>query len=129
MLLNKESEEEIIQSRAAKRGCGSVQHGIVLTHTFALWAFRFTFIKKSSRYYWQRHRCVWCRHVVQRRRSVTGGGDTAVLARCSDCGLAVCVLLVRATVWDQGVGAGQRAARVTHQAGEVGRWVTVGRIT
>lgn len=64
---------------------------------------------------------VWCRDVVQRRSRVPGRGDAAVLARCSDRGLAVCVLRVPAAVRDQGVGAGQRAARVTHQTGEMGR--------
>lgn len=58
---------------------------------------------------------------MQRRRRVSDRGDAAVLARGSDCGLAVPVLSVPAAVRDQGVGVGQRATCVSQQTREVGR--------
>ncbi|KAF3832964.1 hypothetical protein F7725_026629, partial [Dissostichus mawsoni] len=62
-----------------------------------------------------------CRYVVQRRSSVPGGGDAAAGPRSSDRGLALRELRVPAAGWAQGVGAGQREARVPHQTGEMGR--------
>lgn len=65
--------------------------------------------------------CVWSSHVVQRGNCAAGRGGAAVLARCSDRGLAVGELRAPAAGRDQGVDAGQRAARVPQQAGEMGR--------
>jgi len=59
--------------------------------------------------------------VAQRRNGVRGRADAAAVARRRDRGLAVRVHRVPAAGRDPGVGAGQRTARVTRGAGEMGR--------
>lgn len=70
----------------------------------------------------QRHGCVRCRYVVQRRTRVAEGGDAAILDRSADRGLGAGATRVPAGVRDQSVGAGQRPSRLPGQAGEMGRW-------
>lgn len=120
LLWKVQTKKKIVQSPAAKRSCG---YPGSFTHVLALWALAFIYrLQVQALVSSDKTDTLRCSHVVQRRNRVTGRGDAAILARCSDRCLAVCVLRVPVAVRDQGVGTGQWAACITNQTGEMGRW-------